>query len=312
MTKKRDQGDQEGSLLAFDQYMRYVRGVTKLSHAEQMRLLAQVVNGKRERAKAYPDRQVLEDARQAWDRLVDEYQTLVIGIAKRYARQCRSMELMDLIQEGTIGLLSALEHHDPSKDESFAGLAAVYVSAAITEALNYRDGMVRLSDYMHRVLLRLQRAEQCLSAGLGREPTITEVAQVMQVDEERVCQLRVVREQEQVASLQALLPDHDVSDEVQFVPLFESVVASDEARRGYLEQAVQQAIEQALGINERQVIGLRYGLQDAPHSQSEVAQALGFRARSVQRIEVRAKGRLSQVLAPLCLPVQEEVVSCRD
>jgi RNA polymerase sigma factor (sigma-70 family) len=311
MTKKRDQGDQEGSLLAFDQYMRYVRGVAKLSRAEQLHLLAEVEGGKCERAKACPDRHVLEEASVARDRLVDEYQTLVIGIARRFERQCHSMELMDLIQEGTIGLLRALEHHDHSEDERFAGLATIYVSAAITEALYYRDDMVRLSDYMHRVLLQLQRAEQHLGASLGREPTITEVAQAMQINEERVRQLRVVRQQEQVASLQALLPDHDASDEVQFVPLFESAVASDGARREYLEQAIQQAIEQVLGPNERQVIGLRYGLQDASHSQSEVAQDLGFGARSVQRIEARAKGRLSQVLAPLGVPARakEEMVS---
>jgi RNA polymerase primary sigma factor len=141
-------GDQEVSLLAFDQYMRYVRSVPKLSHAEQVRLLAQVAIGKRERAYPCPNRHVLEQARAARDRLIDEYQSLVIGIAKRFAGRFRSMDVMDLIQEGNVGLLIALEQHDPSKDESFAGLAALWVSSAITEALYYRDGIVRLSQHI--------------------------------------------------------------------------------------------------------------------------------------------------------------------
>ncbi len=303
--------DREMSLLAFDQYMRYVRSVPKLAHAEQVRLLKQVALGKRERAQPCPNRQLLEQARVARDRLVDEYQSLVIGVAKRFAGRFRSMDVMDLIQEGNVGLLTALEHHDSSKDESFAGLVALYVSSAITEALYYRDGMVRLSQHMHKVLLQVQRTEQRLWAELGREPTINEVAQAMQVAEQRVREVLALRERELVASLQALLPDQDAADQVQFVPLFAAEVAGDEARRESLSLAVQQAIEQVLGTNERQVLGLRYGLGEQPHSQSEVAQALGFNARSVQRIEARAKGRLSQVLAPLCLPAQEEVTTCR-
>ena len=299
MTSKGNQDERDVSLLAIDQYMRYVRRIQKASYEQQAQWLRQVEAGKQERLKPHPDQGILEQAQVARERLVDEYQSLVIGIAKRQVRRCRHLELLDLIQEGNLGLLQAVECHDASQSESFAGLVAHCVTWAIMEACSYRERLVRHSRYMDHVLGGLEDVEQRLCMEGEGEPTLEERAQAIGVSPERVRQLLVWRAQEVVLSLQALLPDKDAEDRLDLVPLFAVAVAGDEVRQEQLAQALRQAIEQVLRTNERHVLLLRYGLEAEPHSQSEVARALGFGARSVQRIEARAKSRLREALAPL-------------
>src|SRR5436309_3362879 len=112
---KYDQDDQHVSLLALDQYMRLVKWTPELTLEEEGQLLERVEPGKQEQLKPYPDRLVLEEAKQAYDRLVAGFQPLVIHIASTYRYRVRSIELMDLIQEGNIGLLQAIAVNDKSK-----------------------------------------------------------------------------------------------------------------------------------------------------------------------------------------------------
>ncbi|MFL5659596.1 MAG: sigma-70 family RNA polymerase sigma factor [Ktedonobacteraceae bacterium] len=308
MSKKRNQEDQDVSLLAFDQYMRWVRHLQRVSSEDQVQLLQRVACGKAEGSKPCPDQCVLAEATAARERLVEEYQSLVIGIAKRLARHFRCMQLEDVIQEGNVGLLEALECHDGSQHQNFPGLVALCVRRAILNALYYRERLVRHSQHLHRVLAQVQEVEHRLRNTCGAEPTVAALAQEMGVSEERVRQVLAWREQEQVLSLQALVPDGDAENEVSFVSLYAAQVVGDELRREQRTQAVKQAIEQVLRGHEQEVLVLRYGLEAEPHSQSEVARALGLQTRSIERIEARAKGRLHQALAPLCLLADEEGV----
>src|SRR5437667_1145021 len=115
MSMKCDQDDQHISLLALDQYMRWVKWTPELTLEEEGQLLERVERGKQEQLKLCPDRQVLEEAKQARDRLVAGFQPLVIHIASTYRYRVRSMELMDLNQEGNVGLLQAIDVNDKSK-----------------------------------------------------------------------------------------------------------------------------------------------------------------------------------------------------
>src|SRR5437764_4507200 len=104
MSTHDDQDNQDVSLLAIDQYMRFVKWTRELTLEEEGQLLERVERGKQEQVQPSPDRQVLAEAKQAYDRLVVGFQPLVIHIANHYTYRARSMELMDLIQEGNEGL----------------------------------------------------------------------------------------------------------------------------------------------------------------------------------------------------------------
>ena len=112
MSLTRNQDDQDVSLLALDQYMRLVKWTPELTLEEEGQLLERVGRGKQEQLKPYPDRLVLEEAKQAYDRLVAGFQPLIIHIASTYRYRVRSMDVMDLIQEGNLGLLQAIDVND--------------------------------------------------------------------------------------------------------------------------------------------------------------------------------------------------------
>src|SRR5437016_8960153 len=109
--KKQDQDDRGVSLLAIDQYMRLVKQIPRLSSEEETYLFEWVEQGRAEQVQPLPDKHILERARLARDRLVLGYQHFVIYTAKKYRRSCYSMELLDLISEGNLGLLRALAYH---------------------------------------------------------------------------------------------------------------------------------------------------------------------------------------------------------
>lgn len=98
---------------ALEQYLREVNAIPRLSDEEEGQLLLHAEAGKAEQAKSYPDDGMLALARSARTRLVEGYQTLVIGLAKRYLRFCKELELLDLVQEGNLGLLQALDTYNP-------------------------------------------------------------------------------------------------------------------------------------------------------------------------------------------------------
>src|SRR5437868_10600874 len=107
--------EREVSLLAIDQYMRQVRWTPDLTLQEEEELVERIARGKAEQQKACPNQVVMAEARQARDRLVEGYQRLVVYIARQYTYRFGSMELLDLVQEGNLGLLHAIDYHDASK-----------------------------------------------------------------------------------------------------------------------------------------------------------------------------------------------------
>src|SRR5437588_5762860 len=103
---------QDVPLSAIEQYLRGVKSAAPLLEEEEAQLLLRIELGKVEQAKSFPDASALRASEQARDRLIEGYQPLLIGLARRYVRHCREMELLDLVQEGNVGLLHALEKFD--------------------------------------------------------------------------------------------------------------------------------------------------------------------------------------------------------
>ena len=294
--------DSHASLMALDQYLRQLRGVCPLTDEEEKRLVQRVERGRVEASEMWPDKEVLEEAKEARDRLIEGFLRLVVCIARQYVGVCRGMDLLDLIQEGNEGLLKAIERHQSGKGYPLVAFVSCYVRGAMLTALYRRDGMVRIDGVTLQALRQLRLAEGRLVAELGREPHLWEMAEALGVGVDRVVELLEARERKQVASLQRILTQEREEDEYRFVSLFAQEVAVERVHQQELEDVVQGAFETALTPRQREVMQLRYGLE-AQHqrgqSQQEVAACLGVTREGVRNIEHAAKRRLSARLRPL-------------
>src|SRR5205823_7311990 len=117
----------------------------------------------------------------ARERLVEGYLPWVIHLAKGFLSRARGMELLDLVQEGNLGLLQAIEHNDVSKGYPLRALVTAYVRGAILDALRERDGMVRIPDRTTRQLRQLRKAPRELLHALSREGSSAELAAHLQL-----------------------------------------------------------------------------------------------------------------------------------
>src|SRR5437764_11280006 len=169
--------DRDVSLLAQDQYFRWVHWTPELGREEEDQLVACVEQGKLERAKARPDAQVLAAAAAALDRLVAGFQGLVICIAKQMRHRFHGMDLMDLIQEGNVGLLRAIEENEVSKGFPLMALAGKYIRFAISDAWREQNGFVRSSRKAHSELTDVLQAEASLVQEQGQGPTVATLAE---------------------------------------------------------------------------------------------------------------------------------------
>jgi RNA polymerase primary sigma factor len=311
MSFHNDEDDQDVSLMAYDQYMRQVRWTPRLADGEEERLLQYIECGKVERTKPQPDAHILARAQSACDRLVACYQPLVISIARKWQHRFRSMELVDLFQEGNLGLLEAIERNDPRANYRLATLASRCIHSALWQAWAYKDGMVRLPQKMRQTLSRLRQVKRQLELVLGREPSLGEIAREMAMEREKLQEVLDWERQGQVMSLHAFLAqDEEAEDTHDFVSLFAALVVAESSRRAALEQLVQEAMEKALTARQREIVEVRFGLRDGVClSLKEAARELGICQGPLATTETRAKARLREVLAPVLAVAEAELVA---
>src|SRR5437764_1091272 len=208
------------SLMAFDQYMRLVRWTPEATDEEVMQLLERVERGRVEQGKPHQDGQVLTEATEARDRLVAAFQPLVIHIAKKYTKWSRSMELLDLIQEGNLGLFEAIERHGVHSGYPLGAAAMHWIRGAILNALEQRAGMIRLPHDVELLVQKMQRVRGGLLMELDREPTLAEVAAAMDVSVAKVYEAMEVERRVSVESLQGMVVEGTDESDYGFVSLF--------------------------------------------------------------------------------------------
>lgn len=279
---------QDVPLGALEQYQREVRWIAPLMDGEETQLLQSIERGKVEGAKSYPDACILAAAKRAQTRLLEGYLGLVFGIAKRYEPFCREMELLDLVQEGNLGLLQAIEGHDGRMDDaSFATWAYSWVRGMMRRAL-LSEGAIHLPQRKVEAVRRMEAISMDLYCLLGREPTLEEIAREMGIADREVRELVVLR-QLQVVSLDAPV---DEDGDVMLAEVIEDTSITSDEDVPSLEDVLKHLSEQ-----ERAVILVRYGFGDGqPCTQAETAQLLGMKLRRVQELDWRARIRLRRVL----------------
>jgi RNA polymerase primary sigma factor len=284
--------EQDVPLGALEQYLRGMRSTTPLVAEEEAGLLCCIEQGRVEQVKHHPDACILRTAQQARMRLIEGYQPLLVGLAKRYVRHCRTMELLDLVQEGNLGLLQAMEKYDHLIGlGSFRTWAFSWVRGMMLIALWQYEGAIRLPQEKARAVRRLTIVNAQLCNVLGREPTLEETAEEMGVRENIVRELMILREQ-QVVSLYAF-PDDDGDYSMEETIVDPTSTAVDEDIRDLLADALVM-----LPDRERLVIHLRYGFEDGQsRTQKEVASLLGVSAARVAALDRQAQRRLRKLLS---------------
>jgi len=207
------------------------------------------------------------------------------------------MQLLDLIQEGNLGLLAAIEHNDVSKGYPLRALVTAYVRGAILDALRERDGMVRIPDRTVRQLRLLRKAQRELLHTLRREATYAELAAHMQLSVDKVCELVCYQQRQEVASLEAVVQARASEEESSFVSAF--AATAEQMRVQSWSELIEQAMQTMLTERQRTVVQLRYGFGEdggRVRTQKEVAELAGIAWITVLRDERRVKGVLREAL----------------
>ena len=295
--KKQDQVEKDMSLMAYDQYSRWVRWTPFVPKEEIASLVQAVLRGREQHCKGGADQQVLSEAKQAREQIVIALQLLVIHLARRFTSRFQSLELLDLIQEGNLGLLYSIDHYPSSgSGHGFLGYASVCIRQALWQAFLERDGMIAIPEAVGHVLNQVRQVHQRVVSVRGEDPSYPEVAASIGMGEQELVEVLAMYEQRHaLESLENPFNEDDAEDIHERVSVFASWVGRDEEPLTPMRQRVQEAVA-ALAPREREVVSMRYGLEGQVLTCQDLAERMGTTEKAIEGVGYRARGRLRKTL----------------
>ncbi|HKE51045.1 MAG TPA: RNA polymerase sigma factor RpoD [Actinomycetes bacterium] len=281
------------------QYLREIGRVALLTAADEVELARRVEAGVFAAAKLTSGQPltpslrrelaiIAEDGHLAKRRLIESNLRLVVSIAKRYIG--RGLPFLDLVQEGNMGLIRAVEKFDYAKGYKFSTYATWWIRQAITRALADQARTIRVPVHVVETINRIVRMQRNLLQEWGREPTPLEVASRLGLDVERVLEImRLAQEPISLHSPVGETEDSELGDLIEDTDVISPVESSAHVLlREHLD-----AILGTLGDREKRVVQLRYGLTDGePHTLEEVGQVFGVTRERVRQIEAKTLAKL--------------------
>jgi RNA polymerase primary sigma factor len=283
-------------------YLKEMSRVPLLSAEEELDLAVRIEKGRRARRKAdllqghkaatelRKLNSMIDDGATAREQLIKANTRLVVSIAKRYMG--RGVPFLDLIQEGNLGLMKAVEKYDHKRGFRFSTYATWWIRQTISRAIADQARTIRVPVHMTDRIRQLYQANQTLEQKLGRQPTIEELAQVLKTTVRNV--QWILKTSAIPISLETPVGDEEDSELGMFIEDEVSPSPMQSAYESMLKDKLEEVLT-SLGPREARVLRLRFGLDDGKsYTLEEVGQKFGLTRERIRQIEGRALRRLRQ------------------
>jgi RNA polymerase primary sigma factor len=245
---------------------------------EQLRTLTQQIDKGESEA---------QDAKMA---IVEANLRLVVSIAKRHRHRASGLEFLDLIQEGNIGLMRAVDKFDYQRGYKFSTYATWWIRQGITRAIADQGRTIRIPVHMHERINKIRRVQRSLLQELGNEPTAEQIAADLKISTSKVNEALAVAPE--TASLDTPIGEEDDNPLGAFIMDIDSPSPVQEAELNILKEQIQEVLSE-LNERERKVISLRFGIEDGyPRTLEEVGNIFNVTRERIRQIEAKALRKL--------------------